>query len=195
MGEGDRERWDARHQQAAPVLAVDSFVAAALDRLGPGAGRRALDLASGTGRHALELARRAWRTEAWDVSPVGLAVLAERAAAQGLEVATRTMDLVGQTPAPSGGEALLWGAQPRPFDLVVLVNFLERPLLARLPELVLPGGHLLFVTFTEDRPGTKPPLAYCLARGELARGLEGLEPFEVLAVEESAGRAGLLGRR
>lgn len=186
MTRQDRERWDskyaARGAEVAPVTPVDAFLAAALEQLGPGAQRTALDLAAGTGRHALELARRDWRVTAWDVSPVGLALLTRRAADAGLDVETRAVDLVDpERPPPDES-----------FDLVVIVNFLERPLLARVADLVRPGGHLLFVTFTVDRPGAKPPLQFCLERGELARGLPG---FETLLTDEHDGRAGLLGRR
>lgn len=183
MAGKDRERWDRRYaDEAAEAGPVDPFLAAALEQLGPGAQRSALDLAAGTGRHALELARRDWRVAAWDISPVGLAVLARRAAVAGLAVETRAVDLVDpDLPLPDGS-----------FDLVVIVNFLERSLLARVPALVRPGGHLLFVTFTVDRAGTKPPLEFCLRPGELARGLSG---FETLSTDERDGRAGLLGRR
>lgn len=183
MTEGDRARWDAKHEHApAEAADVDAFVAAVLDRLGPGAGRRALDLASGTGRHALELAHRGWNASAWDVSPVGLGVLARRADVAGVVVTTREVDLLAPIAKPPD----------EPFDLVLVVNFLERPLLARLAEFVRPGGYLVFATFTVDRPGQKPPLRFCLGRGELRTGLPG---FETIAVEEAEGRAGWFGKR
>jgi len=183
MSREDRERWDARHARAPAAPApLDPFVGAALERLGPGAGRAALDLAAGSGRHALELARRGWRVEAWDVSPVGLARLAERAAAAALDVVTREVDLAAAGPP----------LDARPVDLVVLANYLERPLLPRLAELVRPGGHLVFATFTVERPGDGPPLEYCLRVGELAAGVPG---FRTLEAREEGGRAGLLAAR
>jgi hypothetical protein len=78
------------------------------------------------------------------------------------------------------------------FDLVVAVDFLDRQLFDHLRELVPLGGHLIVCTYTVDRPGEHPARAYCLERGELARGLPGFAP---LYHEEAGGRAGLLAAR
>ncbi len=184
----DRERWDERYRgelgrRSEPV---DPFVIQALEharalRLASGARPEAVDLAAGTGRHALGLARAGFRVEAWDVSPVALGILAERAKEAGLAVARREVDLVDP------GLPL----EPR-FDLAVSVDFLDRPFWGRLRELVRPGGFVIVRTFTRDWPGAKPPPVYRLEPGEIAGGLAG---FETHLVREDGGRAGLLGRR
>lgn len=175
--------WDRRHEEArdAPPRAPDAFVLEALELVGPASGRRALDLACGRGRHALELARRGWRVEGLDASGTALEVLSERAAREGLEIATRRVEL----PEPRDER----GA---PADLVLVVDFLDRELLAHLHERVAPGGHALVATFTVDRPGQHPRRAWCLERGELSRGLPGLV---TRLHREADGRAGLLARR
>lgn len=182
----DRERWDAKYAAAEGPARdePDAFVVRALERLGPPPrdARRALDLAAGLGRHAILAARRGWDVTAWDVSPVGLERLRQRAAADGVEVATSAVDVLA-TPRPDLGE---------PFDLVICVLFLDRDLLARLHELVVPGGHLVFATATVDLPGDKPPKRYRLERGELAQGVAG---FDLVEHVESDGRAGVLARR
>jgi SAM-dependent methyltransferase len=180
MSPGDRERWDAKYrgEHGAREREPEDFVLGALERLSNVAPGRALDLFCGTGRHALELARRGWTTSAWDVSAVGLEILAQRAHAAGLEIETRAVDLLADGP----GEV-------EPFDLVVAVNFLDRPFLAELHRLVAVGGHVVFTTFTVDRPGSKPPLEFCLERGELKRELPGLAR---LLYEEADGRAGVV---
>ena len=180
MDRSDRERWDERHAAATQLAPPDGFVLEALALLGQRTGR-ALDLAAGTGRHALLLAERGFDVEAWDVSPVGLEVLAERARFAELRVRTRVVDLTEVEPPP----APAW-------DLVVVCNYLDRDLLAELSCWVLPGGHALFTTFTVERPGTRPPLERCLATGELDGGLPGLAT--VYAVERD-GRAGILAHR
>lgn len=181
----DRERWDAKHAAAGTGAdgpdRPEAFVLRALALVPFSRGARALDLAAGRGRHALELARRGYEVAAWDVSPVGLAILAERAAETGLEIETRVLDLLTES-LPEDME----------FDLVLVANFLDRPLYRRLSGLVRPGGHLVLTTFTTDRAGKTPSARHCLAPGELARGLEG---FETLLAEEVGGRAGMLGRR
>lgn len=181
---GDRERWDSRHAAARreALAPPEPFVLDVLEALGEAEGRRALDLAAGAGRHALELSRRGYRVEAWDLSPVALEDLARRAGNEGLVLATRVIDLSGGV---AGGDA------HRSFDLVLAVNFLDRALLAQIHRLVVLGGCVVVSTFTVDRPGEHPRSEWCLQRGELARGLPGLE---TIRVEEVAGRASLLGR-
>lgn len=185
MAEGDRERWNAKHEAAwnRPPEPPDEFVLRSLARFADPRGAIALDLACGAGRHALDLARRGWLVEAWDVSPVALELLRKRATAKGLMVATREIDLSAGVPL---------GFRRKPFELVVAVDFLERGLFAELHTLVAPGGHLILSTFTVDRPGDTPSLCWCLERGELARGLAG---FEALDTREQHGRAGLFARR
>lgn len=151
-----------------------------LHALGPGAGRRALDLACGTGRHALLLAQLGWATEAWYVSPVALEVLAERARASGLGVETRAVDLCDR-----------WPELDAP-DLLVVVDFLDRGVFAELPSRVGPGGSLVVSTFTEDWPEAHPSPRFRLKKGELSAGVPGLR---TLASVESGGRAGLWARR
>jgi SAM-dependent methyltransferase len=181
---GERERWNEKYRGAEGErrLSPEPFVQAALDRLGPGAARSALDLATGTGRHALELSRRGWRVLAVDLSPVALDILIQRALTQKLGVETRALDL-----EPAG--SIL---RRERFELVVCVNYLDRELFAQLTRLIVLGGHLIYAAFTVDWAGEKPGPTYRLERGELARGLPG---FETLLHEERDGRASLLARR
>lgn len=180
----DRENWDARWSASAArePVAPDPFVLRALEGIGPGEGRSAVELAAGLGRHAFELARRGFEVEAWDVSSVALGRLERLAGEAGLAIGTSCVDL-------AGGERL---PLERSFDLVVVVNFLDRGLLVSCPQLLRPGGHLIFVTFTADWPGEHPRPEWRLARGELASGLAGLT---TVRVEEHDGRAGILARR
>jgi tellurite methyltransferase len=185
VAHGDRERWNAKYEAAwnRSPEPPDEFVLRSLLRLSEPKDATALDLAAGSGRHALDLARRGWLVEAWDVSTVGLELLRKRASSKGLLVATRELDLATGAPLDF---------RRKPFDLVVAVDFLERALFADFAGLVAPGGHLIFSTFTVDRAGEKPPLRYCLERGELAKALP---DFETLATTEKDGRAGLFARR
>ncbi|TAH37062.1 MAG: methyltransferase domain-containing protein [Planctomycetota bacterium] len=138
----------------------------------------AVDVACGRGRHALELARRGWRVEAWDLSTVALEQLRAAAARAQLHVDTRALELTASMLPPD-----------RQFDLVVVVNFLDRELLAAMRRLV--AGHLILATYTSDWPGEHPSPRWRLRRGELAAGLPG---FQTRLYEEQGGRAGLLCR-
>ena len=179
----DRERWDFKY--AGPLgrteTPPDSFVLEAIRALGPGAERRAVDLASGLGRHAVALAEQGWVTAAWDVSPVGLEVLSKRATARGLAITNRVVDLL------TGSVAV-----DTAFDLVCVVDFFDAELWSRLSDLVVPGGHVIVRTFTLDWPGAKPPPRFRLVPGTLATGLSGMDSVNY---EEEGGRAGLVARR
>lgn len=147
--------------------------------VGSAEGRSALDVASGDGRHALALARRGYAVTAWDVSDVALDALRAHADAAGLQVATRLVDLTVTVPAHAA-------------DLVVVVDFLDRGLLSRLSHLLAPGGTALVSTFTADWPGEHPSPRFRLDRGELSRGLPGLDTVDH---REEGGRAVLVARR
>ena len=179
----DAERWDARYrgELGRSERAPDELFLRGLDRLGAGANRSALDVACGTGRHALALAARGWRVSAWDVSAVAIDIVRERAAALGHNIDASVVDLPRELPE----------APPR-FDLVVVVDYLDREMFARLGDLVVAGGHLLLATFTVDWPEQHPSRRFRLERGEL-----GVAPAGFVAVEheERDGRAGLLARR
>jgi SAM-dependent methyltransferase len=71
------------------VEAVDFIV----ERLGLEHGARVLDVACGHGRHANELARRGMRVTGVDASPRSLDIARETAAAEGLDVGFRELDM------------------------------------------------------------------------------------------------------
>ncbi|MFT7484641.1 MAG: SAM-dependent methyltransferase [Candidatus Paceibacteria bacterium] len=179
----DADHWDEKYRLGRwnQAATCDPFVAARLDDLGSGSGRRALDLACGPGRHALELTKRGWQVDAWDVSQQGLQLLLARASDLEFDLQTRCMDLTLPLPI-----------EVQSFDLVVLVNYLQTGLLQQLTELMRPGSRLLYTTYTRDHPGDHPSPRHCLEAGELERGIPGTETE---SHEERKGRAGILVKR
>lgn len=163
MSSRDRERWNARHAEREAPGEPSAFVAG-LDDLLPRTGR-ALDVAGGAGRHALWLARRGLAVTLADVSDVALARASRAAREEGLALETLEVDLEA-APLPAG-----------PWDLVLCTFFLHRPLLRAVPEVLAPGGWLVFAHATrrnlERNP--RPPLAHLLEDGELATLVSGLE--------------------
>lgn len=154
MAVDDAARWDARyaHGDAATEPAA-AFVELARG-LPPG---RALDVAGGAGRHALWLARHGWEVTLADVSPVGVDLAARHARQAGVELATEVGDL-DTAPLPAG-----------PFDLVVLVAFLDHHVLDQVPGVLAPGGRLLFVhpTVANLERHDRPPRRFLLEPGEI----------------------------
>lgn len=93
----------------------------------------ALDLACGPGRNTLFLARQGWRVTAIDASAVAIDRLRKRAAAEGLLVDARVVDL----------EQPGFAIQPGAWDLICDFFYLQRDLFPAIRQGVRPGG--LFV--------------------------------------------------
>ncbi len=102
-------------------------------RLPPG---RALDLGCGTGRDAVYLAAAGHDVAAVDRLPDALERAAALARQHGLAIRTLALDLRRELPPADGG-----------FDLILMVRFLERALLAWAAAALRPGGHLILETF------------------------------------------------
>lgn len=159
----DRDRWNARYSAEDAVPEPSPFLLS-LDALLPRAGR-ALDAGGGSGRNALWLAARGLEVTLADVSDVALSRAAREAGARGLTLETLALDLEVEPPPPG------------PWELVVVLYFLHRPLLAALPRLLAPGGLLVVAHATRrnlerhPRPGPR----HVLEEGELLRLVPGLD--------------------
>lgn len=182
MSEADKERWNERYAAGEYDLTPNPRLVALLTgRILPGI--TALDLACGAGRNALWLAGQGATVEGWDISDRALAVLEAEAAARGLPVQTRLVDL-DEEPLPEGR-----------FDLVVGAHFLHRPLLLPMLRALKPGG-LLFLDIFLDSPkraAVKP--AYRLDPGELARVYGGTAEILHLYEDVPDGRVTMLALR
>lgn len=175
-------------QEADPEVAA---VAEALRASGPGA---ALDIGCGVGRHALLLAGMGFVVTAVDLAEEGLVELARRAAAAGLEIATRAAPM-SALPFPDAA-----------FDYVLSFNVIYhgdgaivRQTMAEVRRVLRPGGTFQGTmlskrnsgygigrevspnTFTRDPSPDDPddmdkahPHFYCSA-GELVALLDGFE--------------------
>jgi len=148
-------QWDARYAknndspQACRVLREFSHL---LPKSG-----LALDLACGMGGNALWLAEQGLTTSAWDLSPVGINKLEERAKQQSLSIDAKTRDIIAQPPAENS------------FDVIVASYFLERALFPTLLAALKPAGLLFYETFVQDKPkgiGPSNP-DYLLKQNEL----------------------------
>ena len=140
----------------------------------PTAGR-ALDVACGRGRNALWLAARGLTVDALDRDAGAIAALQAAASADGLVVHARVADLESGSPdIPS-----------RAYDVVVVTNYLHRPLFPALVAALNPSGLLIYETFTRAQAlrGKPSNPAFLLEPGELRRLVA---PLEVVAEREGA---------
>jgi SAM-dependent methyltransferase len=124
-------------------------------------GRRAtrpgpvLDVACGGGRHTRWFADHGYEVVAVDRDLTGVADLVGVAGVELVEA-----DLEDGSPFPVAG---------RPFGVVVVTNYLWRPILDDVARAVGPGGWLLYETFAagNERRGRPTNPDFLLRRGEL----------------------------
>jgi tellurite methyltransferase len=155
-------------------MSSSPFIVEWIDRLAPGGGeaRRALDVAMGRGRHAVVLARSGFRTFGVDIKIDAAREALASAKAAGVVIHAWCADLT-RHPLP-----------PARFDVVVVARYLQRDLFPALRTAVVPGGVVLYETFTTAQRalGTGPTSPdHLLEPGELLGRFDG---FDVLFYEE-----------
>ena len=97
-----------------------------------GGGTSVLDVACGAGRHAQRLAARGCKVTAVD---------RDRAVAQPLASEPNVEFIQADL------EADVWPLADRQFDVIIVTNYLHRPLFAALKSALAPGGLLIYETF------------------------------------------------
>jgi rhodanese-related sulfurtransferase len=156
---GGMSRWTGRRAfEPGPVDGPSPWLLQNADLLRAGA--RVLDVAAGRGRHALLLAAAGLHVTAVDRDGAALAELAETAANVGATVVVEARDI------ESDGEVDLGDAR---FDVVLVFNYLHRPLFPAIRRALAPGGLLFYETFLvgqAERGHPKNP-AFLLEPGEL----------------------------
>lgn len=140
---------------SAPSPWVDHWVPAAEP------GGRALDVACGAGRHVRLLLERGYVVTAVDADTSRLGELVAES-----RVERWQLDLEDGSPFPL--------AQRR-FDVVVVTNYLHRPLLPTLVRMVASDGRLVYETFSDEQPRFDRPTdpAHLLRPGELLEAVRG----------------------
>lgn len=134
-------------------------------------GARVLDVACGGGRHLRHFLDRGCAVTGVDIDLRGMADLT---GAAGVELVQA--DLEGADGWPAG----LTG-----FDVVIVANYLHRPLLSALVGALRPGGLLLYETFANgnQRHGRPSSPSFLLRQGELLR-LAADHGLQVVAFEQ-----------
>lgn len=124
-----------------------------------GPGGRVLDLAAGSGRHSLYLAGMGHSVLAVDRDAAALEQLAQ--SKQNLAIDLEQCDLEGPVWPLANKNGL--------FDAVIVTNYLYRPYLDRLPDLLAQGGILLYETFAAGNAAFGRPSNpdFLLQAGEL----------------------------
>lgn len=133
-----------------------------------------LDVACGRGRHSIVMARSGFDVEAIDRNAEAIAELRDLADRLGLTIHAQQRDLE-TTPPPDLGS--------RKYDVVLVFNYLHRPLIPAIREAVKPGGRIFYETFTRQQAERGHPRnpAFLLETGELERLMT---PFTILRARE-----------
>lgn len=124
-------------------------------------GGKVLDVACGRGRHALLLASAGFDVHAIDGDPEAVAFVRITAERLGLAITCEVVDLETDPPPSLPAAA---------FDVVVVFNYLHRPLMPAIRAALKPGGRLFYETFTTQQAERGHPRnpAFLLKAGELA---------------------------
>lgn len=124
---------------------------------------RVLDVACGSGRHMQWLAQRGYTCTGIDRS------------AEALEAARQYGGII-QADIEGGPWPLLDDGVPRQFDVVLVTNYLWRPLFPLLLQSLAPGGLLLYETFAVGNETVGKPASpdFLLRTGELLQLCQGL---------------------
>ena len=146
-----------------------------LQRFTPATPGLALDVACGSGRNLSWLVDAGWRVTGVDRDTAATAPLRDRAEIVNADI-----------------EAGPWPLPGRQFDLVVVCNYLWRPLFDDIRAAVAPGGWLIWETFADGHQTIGRPSRpdFLLQRGELLRVCEG---WRIVAYEDllESGQAGV----
>jgi SAM-dependent methyltransferase len=198
MDADESKRWDERYRSGEfSYRTPDPFVTGAhanhLQSLLPSSST-GLDLAGGAGHHAIWLAQQGWRMTLADWSETALELarqhVQELPAGKSLEIVHGVAhDVVTQ-----------FFAAGRRFGFVLVSFFLDRAVLPRLPELLLPGGLLLYRTYTEDNERLGNPRGprnpeYLLRSQELLETFRGMKILHYNETAVNKGVAELIAQR
>lgn len=169
MSQSDRKKWNARYARLrdAEIGSPTPLLMKALRDRGSATGR-ALDLACGSGRNAFALAEAGYRVDAVDVSMEGVERGRRAAGERGLAINWLIADLDNGLPVAG------------PYDLVVMIRYLDLALLEAAIGLLQPGGWLVAEVHLDagisglQLAGPRNP-AFLAAPGALLKVCAGLE--------------------
>lgn len=186
--ERDRERWNRKFAGSDYIYGTEPsrFLADNVALL-PASGR-ALDVAAGEGRNAVYLARLGLEVDAVDISEVGLDKARRLADEAGVTISTIVADLKDYIP------------ERNQYDVVVVINFLQRDLIDDLKAALKPGGILVYETYTAAQleiPGAhRLRREYLLEPGELRSMFGGFEILEYREIsDDNRAVASLIARK
>jgi SAM-dependent methyltransferase len=185
MSAHDRVRWDEIYRQQADYAypAPDPLLFDYTPAVPPGKTQRAVDLAAGFGQNGLWLAEQGYVVDLIDISREALM----RARAEMTMRNLRTVNLLQEDLDDIDLEEEI-------YHLVAVFRYLKRDLLTKLKASVIPGGRVIYQSFTTVYLETVPDFnpAFLLHPGEL-RTL--FDDWKVIHYSEMDHEAQLVARK
>jgi len=170
MSEKDREKWNRKYREKPALLEVRAPSAMLASHLHLVEGNCALDLACGSGRHTHFLAEKGFCVDAVDISSVALEQLAKTLDSNSVTLVEADLDSF--TP------------QEERYDLAVMTNYLDRPLIARTAQNLKSGALFFLETYMahpqNEKKDSNPD--FLLKAGELKTFFG--QTFSIIAYEE-----------
>ena len=142
----DREGWNSRYRagqhtrpEPDPLLfhLYEEFIGPMFPR-----GGRGLDLAGGAGRHAIWMAKQGWRMALADLSDEATDIAARHAAESGVP-----LEILNEPAAETLAHA---ASTENQYDLIMVVQYLDRSLFPGLRKALRPGGLAFYKAHTLD---------------------------------------------
>ncbi len=140
MSQQDKQKWDAKYLKKSELLRPREASVNIKKFVEKSAGAKALDLACGAGRNTIYLAKQGYEVDALDIAAVALEALAAEALSEDVQelVNAQLSDLDSFVPVPET------------YDLIIMMNFLDRALLERVKEGLKVGGLFIVETYMDD---------------------------------------------
>ena len=174
MSHEDRTKWDQKYKDKPQLLRSREESHLLRTYIKKESGLYALDLACGAGRNALYLAENGYKVEAVDIAAVALETLQSEVTKRGLEdrLLTRLMDLDA------------YRTEIEQFDLVIMMNFLDREVIRHTQKVLKNGGRYIVETYmaSDENEKSNAKVSNLLQAGELKRLFD--DRFEVLYYDE-----------
>ena len=169
MSQKDKLKWDKKYQETTYLL-KDREPSKNLKKIVEKTkGKKALDVASGAGRNSIYLATNGFDVEALDISSVALDILKNKGFKN---ISCKLVDLDE------------YEIHKNNYDLIVMTNFLDRNIIAKLSKALKKDGILFIETYMDDIVNEKPPSNpdFLLKKDELKTFFD--DSFEVLDYDE-----------
>ncbi|WP_045214576.1 methyltransferase domain-containing protein [Desulfonatronovibrio magnus] len=150
-----------------------------------------LDLACGTGSNGLYLAEKGARVHFWDQNSEKLAQIKRIARLKGFDTSFKKIDL------ETGQGSVL---PEEYFSLIMVFRYLHRPLMPEIKNAVLPGGTIIYETFTirQAQLGKPSNPDFLLNDGELKEWFSDwaiLDHYEAELLDPIRYMAGIIARK